>query len=81
MNIKVTLNTKFLLPIFLPFISGVLLYHDTAKGGLVTAVSDHPQAIFFRRRPISLSTRSNKDVVFGAILVLFHPCAIGHNAR
>jgi len=34
---------------------------------LVTALSDQPQAILLRRRPISLNNLSSKDVVFGAI--------------
>jgi len=52
----------------------------------VTALSDHPQAIFFSRRPISLNSRSSREVVFGAItpvfnqisILVFNPCAISH---
>jgi len=37
---------------------------------LVTAVSDHPQAILLRRRPISRNTLSSKEVVFGFSLTV-----------
>jgi len=38
---------------------------------LVIAVSNYPKAIFFKRRLISLNTRSNKEVVFGAMTSVF----------
>jgi len=34
---------------------------------LVNALTDHPQAIRLRRRPISRKTLSNKEVIFGAM--------------
>ena len=40
---------------------------------LVTALSDQPQAILLRRRPSSLNTRSNQDIIVGAMTpVLSH---------
>ena len=46
----------------------------------VTVLSDQPQAIFLRRRPISLNTLSNNDVVFGDIIpVLSHSSMLVNN--
>ena len=47
---------------------------------LVTASSHHPQAILFKRRPTSLNTLSNSDIVFGAIIpVLSHSSILVNN--
>ena len=48
---------------------------------LVTALSDHPQAILFSRRPISLNNRSSKEVVFGAITPVFNQSSMFVNKR
>ena len=47
----------------------------------VTALSDHPQAIFFSRRPTSLNRRSSREVVFGAITPVLNQIAMLVNNR
>lgn len=47
----------------------------------VTALSDHPQAIFFSRRPTSLNSRSSREVVFGAIMPVFNQISMLVNNR
>lgn len=47
-------------------------YIITTRQGFVTTLSDQPQAMRLRRRPISLKIRSRMEVVLGAITPVFN---------
>ena len=70
LDVEVAFDSKFFFPVLLPLFPGVLFDHNHLDK-LVTALSDQPHAIFLRRRPTSLKTRSNRDVVFGAMTSVF----------